>query len=94
MQEVVNLISSLGFPVFACIFLARYIDKREQSHLDELRRYNDALIRMEESAQRTEETIRQTVEASRQTVEAINRNTASMEQLARLFAKEVETNDH
>ena len=87
MQEVVNLISSLGFPIFACVFLARYIDKREQTHLVELRRYNDALIRMEESAQRTEDAIKQTVEA-------INRNTASMEQLASLLAQEVQSNDH
>lgn len=86
-QEIVQLISTVGFPIFACIFLARYIDGREQTHLDELRRYNDALIRMEESAQRTEDAIRQTVEA-------INRNTASMEQLARLFSQEVHDDDN
>jgi poly-gamma-glutamate capsule biosynthesis protein CapA/YwtB (metallophosphatase superfamily) len=66
--------------------LAKYIDGREQTHLDELRRYNDALIRMEESAQRTEDAIKQTVEA-------LNRNTASMEQLAKLFAQEVHNDD-
>lgn len=78
MQEIVSLISTVGFPIFACVFLAKYINKREQEHLDELRRYNDALIRMEESSQRTEEAIRQTVEA-------INRNTASMERVAEII---------
>ena len=80
MQEIVTLISTVGFPIFACVFLAKYINTREQEHIDELRRYNDALIRMEESAQRTEDAIRQTVEA-------INRNTASMERLAACMAK-------
>ena len=78
MQEIVSLISTVGFPIFACVFLAKYINNREQEHLDELRRYNDALIRMEESSQRTEEAIRQTVEA-------INRNTASMERVAEII---------
>ena len=78
MQEIVSLISTVGFPIFACVFLAKYINKREQEHLDELRRYNDAMIRMEESRQRTEEAIRQTVEA-------INRNTASMERVAEII---------
>lgn len=43
MQEIVQIISSVGFPIFACCAMFMYIKDREERHDEELMYLKDAI---------------------------------------------------
>lgn len=43
MDNLVQLIGSLGFPIVACIYLFKYMQKQTEIHKDELLLFKDAI---------------------------------------------------
>lgn len=42
-EQIMQLISSLGFPIVVCIFLAWYIVNRDNQHKEEVSKLTDAV---------------------------------------------------
>lgn len=43
MQDIVGIISSLGFPIVMCLLLYKRMDKQDEQHKAEMDRLTDAL---------------------------------------------------
>lgn len=39
MEVVAQLIASIGFPIVACIYMFKYVEKREDKHTEEIKAF-------------------------------------------------------
>ena len=54
MDEIINLISQVGFPIFACIYMARFMRADMQKLVDVVEKMSDTIDKLNERLDRLE----------------------------------------
>lgn len=54
MEEIINVISTVGFPIFACIYMARFMRADMQKLVDVVDKMADSIDKLNERLDRLE----------------------------------------
>lgn len=54
MEEIINVISTVGFPIFACVYMARFMRADMQKLVDVVDKMTDSIDKLNERLDRLE----------------------------------------